>query len=114
MSQIKFVYKSQNIPDTIPIEGSKHTITSGAVYEAISNIQMNTLFATGYLPEGIAQIEKQHKLSFEENTLKLETGSKLFVPNGIDEEDQSFIFNTVETAQEITGNSSYSNSLPAY
>ena len=114
MSQIKFVYKSQNIPDTTPIEGSQHTITSGAVYEAISNIQMNTLFATGYLPEGIAQIEKQHKLSFEENTLKLETGSKLFIPSGIDEEDQSFIFNTVETTQEIAGNSSYSNSLPAY
>lgn len=114
MSQIKFVYKSQNIPDTVPTEGSTHTITSGAVYEAISSIQMDTLFATGYLPEGIAEIQRQHDLSFEDGTLTLTAGSTLFVPNGIDAEDGSFIFTAVTTEQDITGNSTYSGSLDAY
>ena len=52
MSTVKFVYRSQNIPDTAPIEGSNKTITSGAVFTAINNIQMDTLFKSGYLPEG--------------------------------------------------------------
>ena len=78
MSTVKFVYRSQNIPDTLPIEGSNKTITSGAVYTAINNIQMDTLFKSGYLPEGIASVIPQHKLTFANGTLTLKEVKKLY------------------------------------
>lgn len=112
MSTIKFVYRSQNIPDTLPIKGSSKTITSDAVYTAINNIQMDTLFKSGYLPEGIASVTPQHKLTYANGTLTLVKDSTLFIPNGIDEGD--FQFTKVTTSEDISNGASFSTNLDAF
>ena len=113
MSTVKFVYRSQNIPDTLPIEGSNKTITSGAVYTAINNIQMDTLFKSGYLPEGIASVIPQHKLTFANGTLTLKEGSYIFIPNGLDENNE-FKFTKYYISEDITNTSTYSENMDAY
>ncbi len=112
MSTIKFVYRSQNIPDNIPIEGSHKTITSGAVYTAINNIQMDTLFKSGYLPEGIASAVSQHFLTYTNNTLTLGKNSNLFIPNGII--DGVFEFTKITTTEDISNSATYSDNMDAY
>ena len=112
MSTVKFVYRSQNIPDTLPIEGSQKTITSGAVYKAISDIEMNTLFKSGYLPEGIASVKPVHNLTFADGTLTLAAGSKVFVPNGWDDGDLAFT--EVEIAADISNDRTFSTDTDAY
>src|SRR5574344_544437 len=94
MSSIKFIYKSQYILDSAPIANSTHSITSGAVYDAIANIHTNTMFQTGYIPEAISQIKKQHNLSFTNGTLTLAKGDNVFVPNGIDATSGEFLYTT--------------------
>ena len=113
MSTVKFVYKSQNIPDTLPIEGSTKTITSGGVYEAISKFQMNTLFKSGYLPEGIAAVVPQHTLNFANGTLTLKAGSKAFIPNGFDE-NSKFKFTTVTIPRDISKSTTFSGNMDAF
>ena len=112
MSTVKFVYRSQNIPDTAPIKGSQKTITSGAVYTAINNIQMDTLFKSGYLPEGIASVIPQHTLTYANNTLTLKAGANLFIPAGFENGD--FKFNKVTTTADISNSSTYSSEMDAY
>lgn len=112
MSTVKFVYRSQNIPDTAPIKGSNKTITSDAVYTAINNIQMDTLFKSGHLPEGVASVVPQHNLTFSDNTLSLEKGSYVFIPAGI--ENGEFQFHKVSFAIDLTNTSSYSTNMDAF
>lgn len=113
MSTIKFVYRSQNIPDTVPTKDSEKTITSGAVYQAISEIQMDTLFATGYLPEGIAQLVPQHKLVLNGSLLTLEAGSNVFIPNGKDE-DGEFLFTKVVTTEDVSKDGTTSGNMDSF
>lgn len=113
MSTIKFVYRSQNIPDTVPTKDSEKTITSGAVYKAISEIQMDTLFATGYLPEGIAQLVPQHKLVLNGSLLTLESGSNVFIPNGKDE-DGEFLFTKVTTTEDVSKEGTTSGNMDSF
>ena len=112
MSTVKFVYRSQNIPDTAPIEGSNKTITSGAVFTAINNIQMDTLFKSGYLPEGIASVIPQHTLTYVNGTLTLEAGANLFIPAGFENGD--FKFTKFTTTADISNTSTYSENMDAY
>lgn len=112
MSTVKFVYRSQNIPDTTPIEGSNKTITSGAVYTAINNIQMDTLFRSGYLPEGIASVVPQYNLTYANNTLTLAKGANLYIPNGI--ENGEFQFRKITTTTAISNSATYSTNMDAF
>lgn len=112
MSTIKFVYRSQNIPDTKPIEGSGKTITSGAVYTALNNIQMDTLFKSGYLPEGIASAVRPFSLTYKNNTCTLQKDSTTFIPNGIS--DGEFQFKKAITTADISSNSSYSDNMDSF
>lgn len=113
MSQIKFVYKSQNVLETQPIEGSSKGITSGAVYEAIKNYQQDTLFQSGYLPEGISRVEPCHKLVYENKLLTLKSGSKVYIPNGIDE-DGEFKFREIIITSDVSKGTSFSTNMNAY
>ena len=74
MSSIKFLYKSQYILDNEIKEGSKHSVTSGAVYEALKNVHVSTLFQSGYFTEGIIGVVKQHHLTYSNATLALSRG----------------------------------------
>ena len=104
MSTIKFLYKSQYLVDDKVIEGSEHTVTGGAVYTALQNVQVNTLFETGYFTDGIVGFKYQHRLTYANKLLQLDKGSNLFFPNGINEETGEFKFKKVTTEYDISAN----------
>lgn len=105
MSSIKFLYKSQYILDNEIKEGSKHSVTSGAVYEALKNVHVSTLFQSGYFTEGIIGVVKQHHLTYADGTLALAQGDKVFVPNYKNEETGDFIFKVYEVPTAVTATS---------
>ena len=112
MSTVKFVYRSQNIPDTQPIEGSQHTITSGAVYTALKNKEMDTLFNSGYLPEGIAGYETKHVLEYANNTVTLKAGSVVHYPYGIKEGE--FEFRELIINEDLTVSTTHSDNFDSF
>lgn len=82
MSGIKFLYKSQyKVTDDI-IQGLELPVTSGAVYNAVNNIEANALFKSGYFTEGIIGAEYSYLLSLQNDTLRLQKGSTVYVPIG--------------------------------
>lgn len=102
MSTIKFLYKSQYLVDDKIIEGSDHVVTGSAVYTALQNVQVNTLFETGYFTDGIVGFKYQHHLTFQNKVLKLDKGANLYFPNGIDETTGEFKFKKVTTEYDIS------------
>lgn len=101
MSSIRFLYKTKYIPDSVVTKGSEHPVMSGAVYDALQNIQANALFETGYFSDGIVGYEAQHIMSFNSGTLKVAKDSVVYYPAGLDKDGEP-VFKAHKMAKDAT------------